>query len=124
MIIGARATRSEAASLFDQIRMNAMLLAHHLPRVDPVAAMLLNRIIEKSERGVGSARPDSARSLQHHLSDITNMLTVTLGHLSLARAASPTHAVNRSEELEYACQAAELGVSTACDLAVLLRTRT
>jgi hypothetical protein len=60
--------------------------------------------------------------LQHHLSDITNMLSVTLGHVSLARA--PTHAVNRSEELEYACQAAQLGVSTACDLAVPLTTRT
>jgi hypothetical protein len=114
------------AALFEQIRVSAIALAHHFPRIDPRGTALLNAIIETCKRGVLLAEPrptPRGESLDHTLNAITNMLTVTLGHVTIAKAASPAHVVNRSEELEYACQAAELGVSAALQLAALLRLR-
>jgi hypothetical protein len=112
---------ADTATLFAQIRMSAIALAHHFSDTDPAATTLVKAIIEKCDRGTLSAEPRMrAESLEHSLNDITNMLTVTLGHLSIAETASPEHFVNRAEELEYARQAAELGVSAASQLAALL----
>ncbi len=123
MAVLARATPPDTAALFEQIRMSAVALAHHFPQIDPTGTALLKWIIETCERGVVSAQPHSARveSLEHSLNDITNMLTVTLGHVSIAQTASPARSVDRRAELEYACQAAELGVSAAFQLAALVK---
>lgn len=122
MTTAVRATRVNTTTLFQQIRHSAIALAHRLPTADPAGTVLVNAIIETCERGLRSVQPRSMRaeSLAESLNDITNMLTVTLGHLSIAEAASPARFVNRAEELEYAREAAELGVSAAGQLAALL----
>lgn len=124
----AAVLKQELGQYFELIRQHARTLTATLPDIHPIAHNGVASILDTSQRGILLLRQLPPTALRHDtlrtlLMDLSNLLTVTIAHLTMVLEASAAKPVDRTTEVMYAREAAECGADLARQVYLLLRTR-